>query len=320
MRADRLAKLLPNFEFDVIDTNIPYLSTNKLTQSIGFRYKRGPLITKINQYIKRQLSGSYDVIWMDKGIFISGSLIKYLRNSTQTLIHFTPDTAFLGNRSHLFELCIPYYDHLITTKSFEQDHYQAYAPNSLVLTTQGFDPDVHKPYYNFKDKIRDVVFIGLCEPYRQTLIKRLIEAGITVSIGGKKWDQFYSANSSYKNLEYLGDNIYGKAYAELISSSKMALGLLSREFPELHTTRTFEIPACKTALVTEKNPETEKFYNDDEVIFYNNDNELLQIIPSMLEDPERLETISQNGYDKVHADDYSYNKILQSLIDKCIKR
>ena len=33
-------------------------------------------------------------------------------------------------------------------------------------------------------------------------------------------------------------------------------GLLAKWVPELHTTRTFEIPACGTALVTERNSET----------------------------------------------------------------
>ncbi|WP_286438517.1 hypothetical protein [Bacteroides acidifaciens] len=51
MRAGILKKILSNWDFDIIDTDIPKKSMNRIWQSIGFRYKKGPLITKVNDYV-----------------------------------------------------------------------------------------------------------------------------------------------------------------------------------------------------------------------------------------------------------------------------
>lgn len=44
-----------------------------------------------------------------------------------------------------------------------------------------------------------------------------------------------------------------------------ARGALSRRFPERHTTRTFEIPACGTVLITEWNEEISVFLGEKSV-------------------------------------------------------
>ena len=52
---------------------------------------------------------------------------------------------------------------------------------------------------------------------------------------------------------------YIEEYAKIISLSYFGLGLLSNWVPELHTTRTFEIPACNTCLITPKTIEIANF-------------------------------------------------------------
>lgn len=318
MRADKLRQLMPSHTFQVINTNVPFTGANKWVRSVGFRYKIGPLVAAINRYVEKHLSSDYEVVWVDKGIFLHEKTIKKLKLISRKLVHYTPDAAFLSNKSKLFEQSIPYYDHLITTKSFELEYYQKFPCKDLILTTQGYDPEIHKPYDDFEEKSRDVVFIGLCEPHREKLVGQLLEAGIKISVGGKKWDLFYRKNRSKDNLEFLGDHIYGDDYARLISSGKMALGLLSKIFPELHTTRTFEIPACGTALITERNEETSRFYKEDEGIFYDNETELTAQIITLLEDRDKLKSISKKGYDRVTSGDFSYEKILRALLERCI--
>lgn len=317
MRAEVLRRLLPSYTFEVIDSNVPFMAANKWFRSLGFRHKIGPMITAINTYIKERLVGNYDLVWIDKGIFLREDTLRKLRSSCSKLVHYTPDAAFLRNKSKLFEQSIPYYDHLVTTKSFELEHYHKFSCRDLILTTQGYNPEVHKPSNDFEEKSRDVVFIGLCEPHREKLVSQLLEAGIRMSVGGKKWNRFYRENKSKDNLEFLGDQIYGDDYARLISSSRMALGLLSKIFPERHTTRTFEIPACGTVLITERNEETSRFYNEDEAVFYDNETELSGQIMNLLEDRSRLKSISERGYKRVTSGDFSYEKILYALVERC---
>ena len=97
------------------------------------------------------------------------------------------------------------------------------------------------------------------------------------------------------NLKFLGEGLFNDAYAKAISSAHLSLGLVSKRFPELHTTRTFEIPACGSVLVTERNTETSQFFNEDEVLFFSNEAEMVDKISKLLLDDEALQQISQKG-------------------------
>ena len=106
----------------------------------------------------------------------------------------------------------------------------------------------------------------------------MIDAGIMVYLAGIKWDAFVNNNKTNIFLNYLGQGIYGDAYVEALSSYHFSWGSISKWIPELHTTRTFEIPACGTALLTERNSETNLFFKDDEVLFYDSMDELIEKI------------------------------------------
>src|SRR5690606_36542455 len=111
----------------------------------------------------------------------------------------------------------------------------------------------------------------------------------------KGWDSFVENHKTNPNLKYCGNAIFGEAYGQLISSSKFALGLLSKRFPELHTTRTLEIPACRTVLITERNIETEGIYNEDEVMFYDDENDLIERIHYYMRNENELKNLTNKG-------------------------
>jgi glycosyltransferase involved in cell wall biosynthesis len=321
MRATQIEQILKPYVFDVIDTNIPFFDTNKLFRSFGFRFKKGPLISKINTYIKRQFKDlEYDLIWVDKGVYLQPRTMNFLKCKTKQIVHFTPDMAFYENRSKLFEKTLPFYDFSITTKTIEEKEYLKFLPQEkLLITTQGFSKTIHKPYHKFEDKLDAVVFIGLAEPYRFEVAKALLDSGIVLHLVGKKWDSFVKRHGHLNNFKFLGEALHDEAYSKLISSSKFALGLLSKRFPELHTTRTFEIPACGTALLTEKNVELDSYYSSDEVVFYKNNNELIERINFYINHPLELKALTDKGRNKVLKEGYDYESILRSLLETILK-
>ncbi|WP_179348062.1 glycosyltransferase family protein [Winogradskyella pacifica] len=318
MRADEISKIINPAQFDIIDTHVPFFKTNRLFRTIGFRYKFGPLIYKINNYILKNLkSNSYDLIWVDKGVFITKSTIEILRKQTDKLVHYTPDMAFYENKSAYFNSSMNLYDYLVTTKLAEIDTYLRHvSKEKLLVTTQGYSKNIHKPTHAFNQKDDSVVFIGLAEPHRLEIAELLLKNGINLKLVGKNWEGFLAKNSKSKNLKYLGEAVYDKAYSELISSSRFSLGLLSKRFNEYHTTRTFEIPACGTALLTEKNIETQKIYSDDEVIFYDDNIDLVKKIVYYNKNSEKLEELIIKGYERVKMGGYDYNSILKKIIEK----
>ena len=317
MRGEALRKIVSPKSFEYIDTNIPFYRCNRLWRSLAFRYKTGRLIQEINQYISSEVNGRYQAIWIDKGVFIKPKVISYLKTITNTLIHYTPDTAFLENKSRFFNKSLKHYDFVITTKSFERDNYlQFINENQLIFVTQGFNKELHYPRNTFGEKSIEVLFIGLYEDSRGEIIEFLLKNNITVAVAGKKWSRFNQSHKDDKNFKFLGDGLFSEEYAQTISKSFFSLGLLSKRFPELHTTRTFEIPACRTALITEENKETSKFYKEDEVVFFKDKDDLLSKINYYLSNKDQLKLITEKGYKKVYEGGFEYQEQLKQI---CLK-
>lgn len=314
MRGECLKQLLQDYEFLIVNTDVPINATPKLLRSIGWRYKRGPLIRNINNYITRELNGnySYDLVWIDKGVFIDPEIVHTIGKNSRKLVHFTPDPAFTYHRSKLFYEALSLYDYCITTKSFEIESYKKYGVKTI-FCTQGYDPAIHKPYHNFREK-DGVVFIGHREDEREYIISQLVEKDIKITIAGNHWDKFAARRKHKSNLVYKGKGVFGDDYAKELSAALLGLGLLSKWVPELHTTRTFEIPACKTVLVTEHNPEIGSVFSDDEVIYYEDAEEAITKIEYYLDKKYKLMSLTENGYKKVTEGGYSYFEILAKVL------
>lgn len=317
MRYEILCNIM-NQSIDLIDITPLIKSTWKPIRSIGWRYKVGPLITKINKSILQKVKQerNYDLIWIDKGVFISPRTLNYLRQRARTLVHFTPDPAFLFHQSKLFETSLGLYDFCITTKSFELDIYKRKGAKEVIYCTQGYDENIHKPLIDFQDKRYDVCFIGHYEKERSEIIQELISSGVSVALAGIKWKRFLSKNKGNANLFYFGQHISGINYAKLISESKIGLGLLSKWIPEKHTTRTFEIPACGTVLLTEENQETKSFFSNESVLFYQNKKDILELVLNAINNMDELQTRSTNGYTQTKSGGFSYANIMSELLKK----
>jgi len=86
MRADQLKEILAPGAFEIIDTHQPFYQTPKLWRSLGFRYKKGPLIRSINNFVKEHIKNApanqFDLVWVDKGIFLTRKTTRQLKEKT----------------------------------------------------------------------------------------------------------------------------------------------------------------------------------------------------------------------------------------------
>ncbi len=318
MRADVLQGLLPAFEWDLIDTDEGFRSAGRLSRSVSFRYKTGPLVDEINRRISNNTRDvKYDLAWVDKGIYLCPTTVAHIRDRAKQLIHFTPDTAFHANRSRHFFKSAALYDLLVTTKSFElENYYRITSKDRVMLATQAYNAHLHRPPEHPVAKKPVAAFIGLYEPDRERCLTALLAAGVPVRLGGRGWSRFIRLHASHPRLHYLGEEIFGTDYVDEYASASIGLGLLSKRFPELHTTRTFEIPACGTMLATERTPDTVSFFDEDEALFFDNYAELARQISSLLSDPKKIETISRKGHQRVLADGRDYASVLSGVLQR----
>lgn len=316
MRADIIKKILDPTVFDIVDTHIPFFQTNRIFRSFGFRYKVGPLIKRTNVFIAQRIKNiKYDLIWVDKGVYIKKETTLMLRSKTDKLVHFTPDPAFTFHKSNHFNNSLKYYDFVITTKSFEKTQYESIIDKEkLLFATQGYDKSIHKPHHDFEEKKNGVVFIGHFEIYRASILQALIDNGIEVAVAGIKWNHFAKKNKEKNNFKYLGNSINGEDYAYTISKYMYSIGFLSKWIPELHTTRTFEIPACGTMLITEKNQETMRFFSDEEVIYYKTAADIIKQINFLNSNFEKLKLKREKALKKISQGEFDYRQIMERLL------
>ena len=317
MRAERLRVVTPGWEWSWIDTDGPMRAGARVWRSLAFRWKRGPVVAAINREVRRQLSGEgHGLAWVDKGVFLDATTMGCLRARAKRLVHFTPDTAFFQNRSRWFEAAIRDYDLLVTTKSFEVGHYEAQgAGERLLLTTQGYDGTLHRPPAPAVERRRELAFVGLAEADREQCVGALLDAGLAVRVGGRGWGRFRERYGSCPHFHFEGEAVFGADYARLLGGSWIGLGLLSKRFPELHTTRTFEIPACGAILATERTVETGDFFGADEALFFEGHANLVDLARELLQRPAgELAALAEIGRNRVLQDGRDYDSILTKIL------
>jgi spore maturation protein CgeB len=91
---------------------------------------------------------------------------------------------------------------------------------------------------------------------------------------------------------------------------------LSKRFPELHTTRTFEIPACGAVLATERNAETARFFSDAEAMFFDGPEDLADRLTTEFAraDSTAMEQLAVRGRARVISDARDYPAILSRVL------
>jgi spore maturation protein CgeB len=317
MRAEWLGRITPSWEWQWIDTDRPMIESARVWQSLAYRYQSGLAVRRINELVANAIATqSFDLIWIDKAVFLEADTVRLLRKAATRLVHFTPDTAFGRNTSRHFERTIDEFDLLVTTKSFEVDEYaRRVSRNKVKLISQGFDPLVHYPRNSDDARDKHVAFVGLAEPDREACVDELLKNGITVKLGGRGWDHLRARWSDNSNLIFVGDGIFGDKYAQVLSQSWVGVGLLSKRFPELHTTRTFEIPACGAILATEATAETTQFFHHDEAVFFSSYADLSQRVAKLFSGGnDELVRLANAGRARVMDDERDYKSLLGSII------
>lgn len=318
MRADCLRRLTPDWDWEWVDTDPPMRESAWPWRTLAFRYQLGKAVDRINRLVVGRIGNTRrDLVWVDKGVFLRPSTLRSIRRLTRRLVHFTPDTAFHANKSRHFESSIGLYDLAVTTKSFELGEYhRRIGSERTYLTTQGYDKEIHFPRSNDADRWRGVVFVGLAEPDRERCIAALLSRQIPVRLAGHGWGAFRRRWHGDPYLTFEGEGVFGDAYARLLSSSWIGLGLLSKRFPEMHTTRTFEIPACGTLLATERNEETTRFFNDDQALFFDDHRDLATRTAKLLAlfGAARLTEMAAAGTRRIRADSRDNGSIIAAIL------
>lgn len=274
------------------------------------------------QIIKKVSLTHYDIIWIDKGVTIYPETLKYIKTKSphSILISYSPDNmALRHNQSQQYLECIPFYDYIITNKSYILDNLKKLGAKHVFFVNNSFEASFHYPRILNKDDYLklggDVGFVGMWEEERCKSILYLAEHGINVRVfGDKKWLKFKNYSP---NLKIEDHGLFNEDYAKSFKAFKISLCFLRKKNFDQQTTRSVEIPACGGFMMAERTKEhLAMFQENKEAVFFSNNEELLKKCQYYLNHDTERNEIAKNGRQRCILSDYSNDGLIRGIISK----
>lgn len=293
-----------------------------ISTRIAHRFNVGPIINQLNMELSgfaESLDESFDIVWVDKGKWISPDTLKTLKNRASLIAHYTADPQLVFNRSKQFTSSIGLYDLLITTKPFELNLYKQLGSKNVMYVNQSYEKSVlyPRPLSN-TDRAKfgsDVTFIGRCEWHYLNAIHAATKCKCDVKVWGPKWRR-YTFVMPWLRAAYKGTGLWEQDYGAALSAAKISLGLLSKRYPETTTTRTFEIPACGALMIAERTEEHLTLFEEDkEAVFFSSNDELISKISFYLRNDSLRDRIASNGHKRCIDSGYDNISTMSRVID-----
>jgi len=324
-----------------VDTIEPWKRTSWLQRQLQRRLQRGSVVDEINRSVLRAARELQpDLVWAEKQGFLRIETIEDLRELGARVVHFTPDPYFTleWKRTRLMDVAMGSFDALIYCKSYEREHYEALG-KPVVYMPLGYCDESHRPLPS--DDARwscTVGFLGGWEPRRERSLHAVAAAGVDVKIWGGHWDflrdgrwtprrhiilrQLAGGKTIRMHRDellaraYQGGEIYADDYARALTSAKIGLGFVRRTCPDQHTTRTFEIPACRSLLLADRTEEHQEFFEEGkEAEFFASSDELLDKVKFYCSNEPARKRIAEKGYKRCIEGAYAYVHRLSTALD-----
>jgi spore maturation protein CgeB len=278
-----------------------YILHTRLRCSYFLQKKNNQLIDELNTFKPNIL-----ILWRTTTILPETiSIIKNKYPSIKILIYHNdnPYSGLLNRfkyRHYLNSICLA--DISVVYRPSDFNDIKKFKPKKVKLLKPNYISYLHKPK-NIKKSI-DVVFIGHFTTDREKILDDLYEKKILFEVYGPGWFKLKNKKKWSQNIKL--KNLYGKEYANKISQSKIAIGLLSTKNKDVYTRRCFEITACKTMLIAPKTKELKKIYKENyEAVFWNHKNQIASKIIKYLQDLKNVNKITNAGHKRVKKDLHS---------------
>lgn len=304
---------------------IPGIS-EKLTYRERIAHKLGyPLDTMgINSKIVNHLnSQDFNLLWIEKGLMVRPSVLKQARKLRPAvkIVSYAEDDMFARhNQSAYYRDCLPLYDVVFTTKSYNcnSDELPALGAKRVVFVDKAFDKHTHRPLsLSEEEKVQlgtDVGFIGTFEQDRAEKMLFLAENGICVCIWGNGWTKWVN---EHPKLKVENQPIYNDDYVKAICATRINLCFLRKMNRDLQTDRTMEIPACRSFTLMERTDEHRRLFEEDrEAVFFSSDEELLEKVRYYLKHEDERLAIAKAGRERCLKSGYSHHERLRFMLSQ----
>lgn len=265
---------------------------------------------------------NFDIAWIDKSNMLKPETLRKLKkiNSKTVLISVSEDDMYaLHNRSRYYENCLPLYDLVFTTKTYNIEELMHLGAKRAEYFLDSYDEDFHRPLAEYEDvesKDINVCFIGTYEPERADTISWLGNNGIQIAVYGNGWE---SLIGSHQNIQIKKCPVYGAEYIRTINRTKINLGFLRKINRDQVTSRSMEITGAGSFLLAERTERHLQLFEEGiEAEFFSSDQELLEKINAYLSKPEEIKRIGQSGRLRCIRSGYGMKGLIASMLTRAL--
>lgn len=315
-----------------VNTVSPWRQASWLQRQMQRRLSRGSIVNEINKSVLQAAQEFRpDIVWADKQEFLWPETLNAIRKLGARCLHFTPDPYFYleWKQTRLMNAAMNCFDALVYCKVYEAANYASLGKPTFYMPL-GYCDETHRPMPPSDIQWNcGVGFLGGWEPRRETLLTAVASAGVDLKIRGGYWDFLqdgkwtlrrhvilnqlagsdrfrFHCNPVITNA-YLGGEVYGDDYARALSGAGIGLGFLRKVCPDQHTTRTFEIPACGSMLLSDRTEECQEFFAEGvEAEYFDSVDELVDKVKFYATHEDARSRIAAAGSQRCLDGRYSY--------------
>lgn len=281
---------------------------------VQFRFIWGPIVNRINQ----ELVSAFRRIRPDAAFFYN---VHFIRPETIAqikqefrdcvLCQYANDNPFspAARKSmwRYFLRSIPLFNLHYAYRESNVSDFKVNGARKVGVLKPYFIPDVDFPIdqAEIDEKYRcDVVFAGHYEDDgRVESLEAVCRAGYKLNLFGGGWAaalKKLSPDSPLRKL-YPIQPATGRDYNRAICGAKVALSFLSTLNRDAYTRRSFQIPAMKVPMLSQRTKELERmFIEGKEAVYFSNTDELIGKLRELLQSNELRDRLAACGYSKVY--------------------
>jgi spore maturation protein CgeB len=162
----------------------------------------------------------------------------------------------------------------------------------------------------------DVVFVGNWSPWRDEVIKTVLNVTKNVALYGSHWKKKSTIPSADFYKIFKGKQVLGAELNQLFNSAKIVLNASRNYGSSGLNMRFFEVPASGACFLTDLAPELEKhFIPEQHLSVFKNLEELTLKLNQLLENNELRDKIRKNGCSLV-LQNYTYEQLAKQLLEQ----
>jgi spore maturation protein CgeB len=296
---------------------------------LQYRFQIGPNVYKISKRLVNQSKIlKPDIIWFYNVHLLGNSTLKKLRKALPKtkFVQYSNDdpfskkgTLFLWRK---FLSSIRLFDIHFVYRNKNKEDLKLYGIDESFLLRAYFiaEEDYQIPIDEIpKEFLCDVVFAGHYEDDgRIEFLESICQAGYKLNLFGGGWNRALNRLEKDSPLTKLfpiepatGDN-----YRHAISGAKVALCFLSTLNHDTYTRRNFQIPAMKTAMLSQYTEDLANLYEEGkEVMLFKDKEDMLYKLELLIKDQDLRRSISQSGYQRVYEDGHEVASRMESFLD-----